>query len=78
MATPPSQQDINSFIEQHSRTLAYPEARKRLLRDYFFTELKEIEGASFQRQELFDDFDVLNSKINRLAKVVGGILTQLP
>jgi hypothetical protein len=77
MATPPTQQQIKNFIEKDGYLLAYPEARRRLLRDYFFSELKEIEEFNLQKNDLFNDLDTLDLKINRLAKVVGGILTQL-
>ena len=70
MATPPTQQEIKNFSMKHPY-IGYAEARKRLLREYFFTELKEIED-----DKACDDTS-LDIKITRLAKVVGEILVQL-
>jgi len=70
MAKPPTQQEIKDLAAHLADTdITYAEARKRLLREYFFNELKEIE-------EIDCGFITLDTKINRLAKVVGGILTQ--
>jgi hypothetical protein len=72
MATPPTQQEIRTLAKYLADTnVTYAEARKRLLREYFLAELKEIEN------DKNTDPIYLDLKITRLAKVVGGILIGL-
>lgn len=67
MNIPPTQEQIDEF---YGKFLSYPEARKRMLKDYFHEELREIEHKSDML--VMDDI-----RFNRLVKVVEWILTQI-
>jgi hypothetical protein len=69
MNLPPTQKQISAYQSKHP-VLSYSEARKRLLKDFFFEELREIDFKS-------DILATEDLRFKRLLKVVEWILTQI-
>ena len=64
---PPTRQHILNFAE--ANYLTFPEARKRLLREYFLEELYEIKKDS--------QHDLSDVRISRLVKIIEFLVTEL-